>query len=244
MNYKIGVFLTCFDETEAVEFALTKINEVYPNINIYLVSDGGKDFSYLKEKYTNLQTEFGENSMGEVLKLTHTHFQDKHQQDNIKKAVLTLIERLRRAIDFCGTEYILMADPDVYLRSELTIPSGVKLLGSRVNTGLPDELKKILSEIPGALIINSWGATPGIFEVSSFIKGVKILLETNQLLDKLCMSFYAMFAHDVILPVIFSLIGEEETFNPDIVECYRNPNWEQTDKPLVHQFKKYYKNKT
>ena len=42
------------------------------------------------------------------------------------------------------------------------------------------------------------------------------------------------------LPLIFALVGEEETFNPDIVECNRNPNWRNTTQPLVHQFKEFY----
>ena len=43
-----------------------------------------------------------------------------------------------------------------------------------------------------------------------------------------------------LLPLMFALVGEEETFNPDIVECNRNPNWKNTAQPLVHQFKEFY----
>ena len=35
----------------------------------------------------------------------------------------------------------------------------------------------------------------------------------------------------------------EEKFNPDITECFRNPNWENSKHPLLHQFRKYYPSK-
>jgi hypothetical protein len=43
-----------------------------------------------------------------------------------------------------------------------------------------------------------------------------------------------------MLPVLFSLIGIEEEINPDIVECFRTPNWERSNHPLVHQYRAKY----
>ena len=52
--------------------------------------------------------------------------------------------------------------------------------------------------------------------------------------------FYAIYAHDVLLPLVFALVGEEETLNLDIVECNRNSNWRNSGHPLVHQYKEFY----
>ena len=49
-----------------------------------------------------------------------------------------------------------------------------------------------------------------------------------------------MYAHDLLLPTLFALVGEEETFNPEIIECNRDPNWRSKPNPLVHQFKDFY----
>jgi hypothetical protein len=63
---------------------------------------------------------------------------------------------------------------------------------------------------------------------------------TPEVIDMLIYEFYAIYAHDLLLPLVFALVGEEETFNPDIVECNRNPEWKNTTHPLVHQFKEFY----
>jgi hypothetical protein len=61
-------------------------------------------------------------------------------------------------------------------------------------------------------------------------------------LPRIAKTFYAIFAHDVILPILFALQGEQEVFNSEIVECNRNPYWQKTSHPLVHQFKYFYDN--
>jgi hypothetical protein len=133
-------------------------------------------------------------------------------------------------------------DPDTLVRGKLTIPKGSKLLGSRINHGLPKGLKDILSRVEGAKVIDCWGATPAIFETQTFMESWQIFKHNSDLLDMMAKEFYAIYAHDVLLPIIFALVGQEETFNPDIIECSRSPFWEECSNPLVHQFKKYYAN--
>ena len=101
-------------------------------------------------------------------------------------------------------------------------------------------MKNVLARVEGAKVIDCWGATPAIFETQTFMKSWEMFKHTPELLDMLTKEFYAIYAHDVLLPVIFALVGEEETFNPDIIECSRNPFWEVCPNPLVHQFKRYY----
>ncbi len=45
----LGIFFSCFKEKKAVEYSLTELVKHYPDSPIYLVSDGGLDFSYLEE---------------------------------------------------------------------------------------------------------------------------------------------------------------------------------------------------
>ena len=59
-------------------------------------------------------------------------------------------------------------------------------------------------------------------------------------LDRFTREFYAMSAHDVLFPTLFALIGEEEVYNPDIIECHTDPFWRQKSNPLVHSFTEYY----
>jgi hypothetical protein len=98
-----------------------------------------------------------------------------------------------------------MMDPDTLVRGKLTIPEGVKLLGSRINHRLPKGLKNVLARVEGAKIIDCWGATPAIFETQTFMKSWEMFRDTPELLIMMSMEFYAIYAHDVLLPIIFAL---------------------------------------
>jgi len=236
---KLGVFFTMFNEKDAVEYSIGQLKKVYPDIPVYVVSEG-IDMSDLQDRYNNLKFLLGEDTMGFTFKITSDNWRESINQLQEKRCALEVICRLKKAISFCKSEYILMMDPDALVRGELTIPDNVKLLGSRVNSGLPQEYKDVLATVPGAVIIDTWGATPAIFHVPTFLKAVDFLESHMDVFDRLCMSFYAIYAHDVLLPTIFALVGEEETSNPDIIECMREPDWEMRTNPLVHQFKRYY----
>jgi hypothetical protein len=237
---KIGFYYSCYDEKNAVDYSISTIRQFYPESDIYLVSEKF-DFSYLEKDYKNIKVILGKDTMG----IRHKpdifmNYRLPEYQKSIKTCAFSVLDRLTDFINSGDYDYIVMMDPDAILRGKLNIPTSAKLLGSRVNKGFPHSYKYILSKTPGAIVIDEWGATPGIFEVNSFKKAYKNIIDNPQLFDEICLSFYALYAHDVLLPTIFALIGLEETFNPDIVECVRNPNWESTKHPLVHQFKRYY----
>ena len=237
---KLGFFFSCYKENRAVENSLSELRKHYPDNPIYLVSDGGSDFNYLKDSYDNLFVSLEEDTMSATFNITDQNWREEVHQSAIRQATYAVLNRLERAIEYCQTDYILMMDPDALVRGELNIPEGVKLLGSRVNMGLPIELQVFLSRIPGAKVINCWGATPALFETKTFMDSWSRLKASPQVIDAFIYCFYAIYAHDVLLPLVFALVGEEETFNPDIVECNRNPNWRNTTQPLVHQFKEFY----
>lgn len=237
---KLGFFFSCYKENRAVENSLSELRKHYPDNPIYLVSDGGSDFNYLKDSYDNLFVSLEGDTMSSTFNITDQNWREEVHQNAIRQATYAVLNRLERAIEYCQTDYILMMDPDALVRGQLNIPEGVKLLGSRVNTGLPIELQVVLSRIPGAKVINCWGATPALFETKTFMDSWSRLKESPEVMDAFIDSFYAIYAHDVLLPLVFALVGEEETFNPDIVECNRNPNWRNTSQPLVHQFKEFY----
>jgi len=237
---KLGFFYTCYTEKRAVEYSLKELRKHYVNNPIYLVSDGGLDFTYLKKDYDNLEVSLEEDTMSDTFKVTDQNWREPVHQNIIKRATFAVLNRLEKAIKFCKSEYILMMDPDALVRGPLNIPDGVKLLGSRINVGLPESIRDVLSRVEGSKVINCWGATPAIFETKTFMESWENIKVTPEIIDMLIYEFYAIYAHDLLLPLVFALVGAEETFNPDIIECKRNLNWENTNHPLVHQFKEFY----
>lgn len=239
MNF--GVFYTCFTEKKAVDYSLEVLKSIYPDVKIYLVSDGGSSFDDLKVKYKNLETKLEEDTRSFIPFLKdESDYKNSEIQNKIKNSILRFLERVSNAIDFCNEEYLLIMEPDVLVRGKLTNPENKIFLGSRINSGLSDELKYVLSNTDDAIVINNWGATPAIFRCDEFKKAHKKLLSDENLLNSICLSENRLANYDILLAVLFALIGVEESFNPEIVECFRNPNWENSNHPLVHQFRAKY----
>lgn len=240
MKTELGVFFTCFKEKKSVEYAIDELFKIYKDIPVYLVSDGGEDYSYLESKYNSLKTNLCEDSRGFVPKISESTYKEEKWQQLIKKSILIFIDRIAKAINYCNSEYILIMEPDVLVRGKLNIQRNAKINGSRVNTGLSKELKNILANVQGAKIIDCWGATPTILESETFLKAIENIKANDKILNDLCFSDHRLANYDIFLPVLLALLGYEEVFNPDITECFRNPNWQISHHPLLHQFRAYY----
>ena len=249
----IGFFYSVFKEKRATEYSIEQLRIQYPNSTIYLVSDGGLDFSYLENQYDNLKTLLEEDTMSDTFNITagstgcdYTigNYREPFYREAIKKCAYTVLDRTARAIEYCGNpDWMVMCDPDCLIRGQLSFPEEGKILGTRINCCFPVGYRNILDSIDGATPISRWGSSPCVFEVKTFLNALekfRYLDTTQNLLDRLCEEFYALYAHDVLFPTLFALVGEEEIFNPDVVECTRNPNWRNTNHPLVHQFREYY----
>ena len=240
-----GVFYTCYTETKAVDFSVTKLLEIYPECPIYLVSDGGSDYSFLKSKSRKIFTSVENDSRGFIPFIEEKTFRDDENQEKIKTSILTFLDRVERAIDYCNKDLLLVMEPDVLVRGKLNFfPDDAHLLGSRVNVGLSDELRNVVKSQVGAIDVNCWGATPAFFRCSTFKETHKLLKDKPELLDALCRSDRRLANYDVLFAVIFALVGKEEVFNPEIIECFRDKFWTSKNNPLVHQFREFYPKKS
>jgi len=242
MNANFGVFYTCYTETHAVDFSLEVLRKIYPECPIYLVSDGGSDYSFLNSKFDRIKTLKEHDSRVFIPFLFQETYKNDDNQSLIKNSIITFLNRIKSAIEFCRTEYMLVMEPDVLVRGKISVQPGAHLLGSRINEGLSSELRNIVSSVNGAIDVNTWGATPALFRSDSFMKSYEIIMK-NDLLDKLSLADHRLANYDVLFAVMFALAGYEETFNPEIIECFRNPYWKYTNHPLVHQFRDHYPKK-
>jgi len=240
-----GVFYTCYTEKKAVEYSLDVLYDLYPDVPVYLVSDGGCDYSDLEEKYSkmgfNIKALLEKDSRGLIPSFAH---RDDYHSEEIQKEVLDsviiFIDRIKRAIDYTGKKFLLIMEPDVLVRGKISNPSGHKLLGSRINVGMSDQIREIVRNYPGSIDVNNWGVTPAIFECDSFNKIYEIINSDNELVKNLCNSDRRFANYDFMLAVLFAIVGIPESINSEIIECFRDPNWESSWHPLVHQYRAKY----
>lgn len=243
MKNKIGFFTLCYDETQALHFAYNSLKSYYPEAPIFLNSESKEDFIFLKKYIKNIHIENVEDTQSGLFKYKPgDHVLEENRIKN-KKAVLILLERLEKAINLLQTDYILMHCPDTLVRGKITIPNDSGLLGSRVNNYFFPEINQILLKNRG-IEITAFGAVPAIFKSEDFLKAKYIFLQNKNILEELCNNFYAVFSHDIILPILFALIGKQEEYNPEITECTRNFNWITSSHPLIHQFRFFYPHRT
>ena len=234
----IGAFFPCYNERNAVLYSIERLYTIYENIPCYLVSDGGDDFSFLEEKFSNLKCEMDENKRGKITK-------SDQFQGNIERAayaenaIYSFLERIRRSIEYCKTDYIIIMEPDVLINGRLNIPKDSILLGTLINPFDEPEIHDLIKEY-GGKPFNRYGATPAIFRSREFMEVYDKILSNRDFISRSCEILPPVAYSDILLPLIFSLNGYSETFNPDIVECMRNPEWRNQNKPLVHQFREYY----
>jgi hypothetical protein len=237
---KLGVFFTCYDELEATRYSLSCIKNVYPDIKTYLVTEGNLDFTFLEREISHLKVNPVADTMSPVFPITIHDYLTPSNQAALRIAVSAIIQRLKQAIEYHQCEYTIMLDPDAIVRGPLTIKEGAGLLGCRINSNPP--LFRKLNDMllaNGGIELTAWGATPAIFRSEDFLRAAKIF-EEKDLLSTYCQSFYWAFAHDVLLPTLFSLIGREEEFNPELVQCELQPELVATGAPLLHQVRTYY----
>ena len=244
----IGFIYNCvFKQKKAFEYSVEAIKRVYPESKIYVVSDGGLDYSYMEDE--NLKFSMEEDTVSGTKRVNGDNFLDPELQKIIKTGMAATLDRAQRGIEFCGNpEWICMTEPDVLIRGKISHPEGAKLLGTRVNESWHSEkaldqfmgMNMLLGEIEGAIPVLRWGAVPVIFHTETFLKGLKVYQDNFELLDKLTEKHYNPGAFDIFIDLIFALVGEQEVYSSEYTECLRNPIWRDSDHPIVHQFRDYY----
>ncbi len=244
----IGFIYNCvYKQKNAFLFSLKAIRATYPYSRIYVVSDGGDDYSFIENE--KIKFKMDQDTVSSLKILNYKNYLEPQNQFNIKRGIKATINRLSEGIAFCGNpEWFCMTEPDVFIRGEISYPINAKLLGSRVNYAWYEkewlksfiEINKLLSRIKGAIPITRWGAVPVIGKTETFLKGVEVYKNNYSILDSLSEKFPAISGFDLLLPLIFALAGEEEVYSSDFTECIRNPDWKKSSATVIHQFREYY----
>ena len=244
----IGFVYNCvFKQRKAFEYSVKSIKKVYPDSKIYVVSDGGYDYSYMEDE--NLKFSMQEDTVSPLKPINGDNYLNPEYQISTKIGMKATLRRIEEGIKYCGNpEWMCLVEPDVLIRGRVSYPENGKILGHRINVSWMTQqcleqfmgLNELLSEIEGSIPILRWGAVPAIFHTETFLKGLKVYKDNFDILDKLTEKHYAPGTFDLFICIIFALVGEQEVYNKEVTECIRNPSWKTSDHPILHQFREHY----
>jgi hypothetical protein len=247
----IGFIYNCiFKQKNALVHSVEAVQKIYPDSKIYLVSDGGLDYSFLECE--NIKFSMQEDTVSPIKKINESNFLEPEHQAVTKKGMVATIRRLKEGLEFCDyPEWFCMTEPDVLIRGKISYPKNAKLLGTRLNhawylnswiDGFMG-INNLISQVEGTVPVFRWGAVPVIGHTQTLLKGIDVYLNNFEIFDKLSEQFHVPGTFDLFLPILFALAGEPEVFSDEYTECMRNPNWKDSDHPVVHQYREYYDQK-
>jgi len=226
----LGIFFSCYKENEAVRFCIDNIRDHYPQAPIYLASDGGYDFSDLCDDNSNFTL------YADIL--GYVNNPESKELDKLILCCREFLERLKHAVDYCKTDYILYYEPDILLRGKIRANSNSDLSGSFANTIHHNVLSLIQKYNPANTNYNFGACGGSLIRTSSLLR---ILKDTDDtLLKELIYNDKRISNCDYLLTVLFCIFGYQYLENIDFIEANRNPNWELTNHSIVHQYHKHY----
>jgi len=235
----LGAFYICYKEKDAVEKSIASFKKFYPDSPLYLTSDGGYDYGYLESQYTNITCVLDtEQTVGVTKNIEKMIAEKRFDIVGLFMASMQFLKRLKLAVDFCDTDYMLLMEPDVFVRGLLTL-TNADLVGPKPNP-MPEAVQKFIID-NGGRNNEAWGASAGVMKVSSFNAVYTDLIENQHKMLRWLYLDPRIACYDYLLTFIFSMYGFSYKENPDLIECLRNPEWETTHHPLLHQ---YYANYT
>lgn len=233
----LGAFYICFKERTAIEKSIESFKTQYPDAPMYLTSDGGYDYVDLESRFSNLKTSLDpEQTVGITKDIEKMIAANSFPIVPLFMASIEFLKRLKRGVDHCQTEYMLLMEPDVFVRGKLNL-TGKDLMGPKPNV-MPDHVRKYIIDKGGVDNV-AWGSAAGVMKSESFNKVYdRVINNQHEMLEFLYLD-PRMACYDYLLTFLFSVYGFEYAENPDLTECGRNPEWRTSSHPLIHQ---YYEN--
>lgn len=236
---KLGFMITCYDEVNAIDVALCSLRQNYPDAPVSLFCEkDDQEFKNICFKHNVFQGE-SEDTQSSLLRLSEYNY-SKEDIVKVERAIQVFLNRVYLScLHAKDCQYMLLHCPDTLIRGVIDIPDGTGLFGSCINHYFSSSTNQILLEY-GGIHIDYFGAVPAVFSIENFHKSYKIIQNNPELVRKLAESWIWSFSHDIIMPILFSLIGKKEEFNSQTEHCSLNPNWMDSGCPIVHQFRTFY----
>lgn len=219
----------CYKKNEQVEFVLENFYKFGGN-KVYLVSDVGNDFSYLKDIYKD--------------KLIYKYNKEKTWCDRggwvSKSQALYWMVWYTDACRQLESDHIMLLEDDVYIRGNL---NDIEILHDIIGPPLhahnqiDPKIENYINNIDNKNIPLKYysGCGGSIMNRKVIAKGEFPYL-LNTYYDTLVELSHKMVFQDALITVLYRLSGCSNGVNKDFTETWWNPNWKNTTEKIVHQF--------
>lgn len=239
----IGVRYAAFREVSAVNYSLRRLREVYPDAPVYMISDGGSDFSYL-ESDPKIRFFMGEDTMGYAAAGPSLDGMIANGTFDVELALkigepVHFMNRMRDAVAYCNTDYMLLMEPDVIVRGEIKIDPSHHLVGQKPNEIEPKILEYIRARA-GNQTVRHFGPVGGLVRSESFMKVFEMVQRDPEMLRDLLKISPRVKCWDYLIVVLFAIAGYPYEESDQIIECIRDQSWKYSKHPVVHQFREFY----
>jgi len=233
MSKSFGAYYSVYKNKKATEFVLENFRTHFPEECIVLFSDGGDDFSDIASRY-NCHYFWTENLYGN----------DENKYPILPYNSLRMKlwwERQKRVCDISQSDYVMILEDDVFVKSSFEINDNFFLRGARIGNFFSAKMINdihSLGEIEGS---NKYGMCGGSFyNVSVFQKIYDDVISDiidnhdDMLNDP---EYFLLGAVDANITYHFNKRGYRYEDSPWLVEVREG---DLGDYPIVHQWKENY----
>jgi hypothetical protein len=219
-----GAYHQCFNNRKATEFAIEQFRKYNPDVPYLLLSDAGDDFSDLAEKYNCIWMYDNKNVGMDYLP---------------PEDAMILYSRLVNCFQILNTDYVLLMEDDVLCRAKLEMgDEDFDLSASYVPGNTLQLWDIILEKYNSNPNINWYGATGGsflnknIFTEKQYIDLIHKFILEDHISDAGSM--------DQFITTLYLICKKNCGVNELLGETHRNPNWQNSNLPLIHCYKEMY----
>lgn len=230
------------NELNAVKFSLEQLIKNNSTTRILIGRDGLPINSVIDNFNSfNLETIADSDCHTRVLKKEIQGFDVKNftLQETLQ-ILLCHINRLNLASLKSKTEFMLLLEPDVWVRKKINNPPS-KDLETLTSNKYPKRLINLLeNEKNETFELEGWGACTAFFRTASIQQVHEWTFKNTDYVKYLIKVDWRMLYADFALPILFFLAGCTIGKSPSMIECNRNLFWRFSSAPIVHQYKRYY----
>ena len=219
----------CYEKNDQVEFVLDNFYNNGGN-TVYLVSDVGNDFSYLKSIYKN--------------KLIYKYHTEKTWCDRngwiSKSQSLYWMIWYTEACRQLKSDHIILLEDDVYIRGDLNkieIPYDIMGPPLHIHNQIDDSIENYVNSIDQKNIpLKYYSGCGGSIMNRKIIANGEFPYLLNNHYENLIKLSHKMVFQDAFITVLYRLSGCINGTNKDYTETWLNPNWMNTTEKIVHQY--------